>query len=315
MNATQKGCTMRILVLGAGATGGYFGGRLLEAGRDVSFMVRSKRAEELCRDGLVIKSPLGDTVLRQPPLVVGAPQETFDVIMLSCKAFDLGSAIDAISPAMGSATAIIPLLNGMKHIEVLQERFGEDAIMGGFCAIAATLDSNGHILHLNKNHVLRFGELSGVLSSRVASMSEQVNSTNMDAKASATIIHDMWEKWVMLASLAGITCLMRGSVGAILRSPRGHELSLQLLQECESVAAAEGFPTRDDFNNRTLKMLSDRESTLTASMLRDVERGNRTEADHVLGDMILRAEAKQLDVPLLRIAFCNLKVYESERQP
>lgn len=306
---------MRILILGAGATGGYFGGRLLESGRDVSFMVRPKRAEELRRDGLVIESALGDVVLPQPQLVVGAPESTFDVVMLSCKAFDLESAIEAIIPAMGASTVIMPLLNGMKHIEVLQQRFGAERVLGGFCAIAATLDSNGHILHLNKNHLLRFGELSGALSSRVELLSEQVQSTNMDAKASATIVHDMWEKWVMLATLAGITCLMRGSVGAILRAPRGHELTLQLLQECESVAVAEGFQTREDFDKRTLKMLADRESTLTASMLRDVERGNRTEADHVLGDLILRAEAHQLDTPLLRTAYCHLKVYESERKP
>jgi 2-dehydropantoate 2-reductase len=305
---------MRILVLGAGATGGYFGGRLLEAGRDVSFLVRPRRAEQLRRDGLVIKSALGDAVIEQPPILVGEPRGEFDVILLSCKAFDLDSAIESIGPAMGAATAVIPLLNGMKHIEILQRKFGAERIIGGFCAIAATLNADGHILHLNKNHLLRFGELSGLPSSRVAMMAEQVASTNMDANTSATINHDMWEKWVMLSTLAGITCLMRAGVGAILRAPHGQQLTLQLLEECESVAAAEGFPTREDFNNRTLKMLSDRESTLTASMLRDVERGNRTEADHVLGNLILRAEIKGLEVPLLRTAYCHLKAYESERK-
>ena len=128
---------MRILVVGAGAIGGYFGGRLLQAGRDVTFLVRPKRAAELARDGLVIKSPNGDATLKNPPVVQADKlNEKFDVVLLSCKAFDLDDAIKSFAPAVGPQTAIIPLLNGMRHLDVLDENFGKGRVLGGLCGIA-----------------------------------------------------------------------------------------------------------------------------------------------------------------------------------
>ena len=132
---------MRILVVGAGAIGGYFGGRLLQAGNDVTFLVRPKRASELASAGLVIKSPGGDVTLKNPPTVQADKlAETFDVVLLSCKAFDLEDAIKSFAPAVGPQTAIIPLLNGMLHLNVLDQKFGADRVLGGLCAIAVTLN-------------------------------------------------------------------------------------------------------------------------------------------------------------------------------
>jgi len=122
---------MRVLVVGAGAIGGYFGGRLLEAGRDVTFLVRPRRAAELARAGLVIESPNGDVTLPNPPTVqANALAEKFDVVLLSCKAFDLEDAMKSVAPAVGPQTSIIPLLNGMRHLDALEARFGANQVLG-----------------------------------------------------------------------------------------------------------------------------------------------------------------------------------------
>src|SRR5947207_10270196 len=162
---------MRILVVGAGAIGGYFGGRLLQAGRDVTFLVRPKRAAELARDGLVIKSPNGDVTLKNPPAVQADKlNEKFDVVLLSCKAFDLDDAIKSFAPAVGPNTSIIPLLNGMSHLEVLDRKFGRERVLGGLRAIAVTLNDSREVQQLAPMQSLGFGERDGTNSTRVNAM-------------------------------------------------------------------------------------------------------------------------------------------------
>ena len=187
---------MRILVVGAGAIGGYFGGRLLQAGRDVTFLVRPKRASELASAGLVIKSPAGDVTLKTPPTVQADKlSEKFDVVLLSCKAFDLEDAIKSFAPAVGPNTSIIPLLNGMLHLNVLDERFGAERVLGGLCAIAATLNEAREVVQLAPMQSLNFGERDGKMSDRVRAISEIFTSGNIGAVASEHIMQDMWEKW------------------------------------------------------------------------------------------------------------------------
>ena len=158
---------MRILVVGAGAIGGYFGARLLAAGRDVTFLVRPRRAAQLAKTGLVVKSRKGDLALPSPPTVTAeAIEAPFDLVLVSCKAFDLAAAMESFAPAVGPATAILPLLNGMGHLDALAARFGKAAVMGGQCAISTVLDGEGRVLHLNELHLLTFGELDGTRSAR-----------------------------------------------------------------------------------------------------------------------------------------------------
>jgi 2-dehydropantoate 2-reductase len=303
---------VRVLVLGAGAVGGYFGGRLLEAGRDVSFLVRSRRAKQLRSSGLVIRSPFGDARLNAPILIAHA-DSSFDLVILSCKAYDLDSAVEAIAPAVGPDTTVLPLLNGLRHLDLLDQRLGAGHVLGGSCLISSTLDRDGAILHLNRMHELRFGERQGGLSPRVAAIGELMSGAIMVSKLSVTILQEMWEKWVGIATLAGITCLMRGSIGDIVAAPGGRAFVLQLLDECAAVAAANSYSPRPDFMSFLRKTLTEPDSTFAASMLRDVERGGQTEADHILGDLIERADAKDVAVPLLRTSFCHLKTYERRR--
>ena len=305
---------MRILVVGAGAIGGYFGGRMLASGGDVTFLVRPRRASELAAAGLVIKSPNGDVTLKNPPTVqADRLAEKFDVVLLSCKAFDLDDAIKSFAPAVGPQTAIIPLLNGMLHLDMLDGKFGRERVLGGLCAIAVTLNEQREVVHLQPMQSLTFGERDGTLSDRVRAIAETMAGGKFGSVASEHIIQDMWEKWVFLASLAASTCLMRSSVGHILAAPGGRDFIMGILDECVAVATAEGYAPRAPFLERTRGMLTAEGSPMTASMFRDIKAGAAVEADHVIGDLIRRGDAAKVPVPRLRTAYTHLKVYEKQR--
>ena len=280
---------MRILVVGAGAIGGYFGGRLLEAGRDVTFLVRPRRAGELAANGLVIRSPLGDTAIPNPPTVLAEKLSgSFDLVLLSCKAYDLDSAIASFAPAVGANTAILPLLNGMRHLDVLDQRFGPEHVLGGQCFIAATLNDQHEIVHLNEANDLSFGARDGKRSARAEAIASVLKTARFNSRLSKAILQEMWEKWVFIASGAGITSLMRAAV-----------------------AGREGFPPGQAARERGRAVLNTSGSTLTASMLRDIERGAPIEADHIIGDLLRRGD--QAASPLLRIVYTHLKAYEARR--
>ena len=305
---------MRILVVGAGAIGGYFGGRMLAAGRDVTFLVRPRRAAELASAGLVIKSPNGDVTLKNPP-TVQADQltEKFDMVLLSCKAFDLDDAIKSFAPAVGPQTAIVPLLNGMLHMDVLDQKFGRERVLGGLCAIAATLNEHREVVQLQPLQSLNFGERDGKLSDRVRAIAAEMAPGKFGSVASEHIVQEMWEKWMFLASLAAATCLMRASVGVILACPGGKDFLLGMLDESSAIATAEGHAPRPPFLERTHGMFTAEGSQMTASMFRDIKVGARVEADHVVGDLMTRGDAAKVPVPKLRTAYTHLKAYEKQR--
>jgi len=231
-------------VVGAGALGGYFGGRLLEAGRDVTFLLRPRRAAQIANTGLVVQSPFGNLQLPSPPHVMAEDIESpFDVIVVGSKAYDLDSTMDSFAPAVGPETVILPLLNGMKHIDRLVERFGNERVLGGLCMISATLDDEGRVLHLNDLHGLSYGERAGGRSARVDAIEAQFAGAKFDATASETISQDMWEKWVFIASAAGLTSLMRASIGDIAAAG-GQDVALAIFDECCAIAAHNGFAPR-----------------------------------------------------------------------
>jgi len=305
---------LRILVLGAGGVGGYFGGRLVEAGGDVTFLVRERRAAELAADGLVIKSPCGDAALRVKTAQSGEALTGYDVVLLACKAYDLDSAIESIAPAMGAGSAVLPVLNGFSHLDRLDRRFGAAQVLGGVAQIAATISPGGRIEHLNKLHRVIFGERDGRRSERVTTLAALMAKAHFDSVLSDQIVLEMWEKFVLLASLAGMTCLMRAPVGAIMATSEGKALMGEFVAECIAVATAAGHAPRAPFLARTQGLLTERGSTFTASMLRDIERGGPTEGDHILGDLLRRARTLGVAAPLLRTAVCHMEAYEARRE-
>ena len=305
---------MRILVVGAGGIGGYFGGRLLEGGCDVTFLVRPRRAAQLGAAGLVLRSPKGDYHHPRPPTVHAATlRGPFDLVLLSCKAYDLDDAIRSFAPAVGPDTSILPLLNGMRHLDVLEQQFGPAAVLGGQCVISVALDGQGTISHLNDSHLLSFGARDTSRSARVHEIEATFSRARFESRLSDQILQEMWEKWVFLATLAGITCLMRTTVGDIVAAG-GAELATALLAECTAIAADSGFRPSEASRARSLRTLTASGSTITASMLRDIERGGPTEVEHVLGDL-MRRRTPPNDLPaILRIAYLHVGAYEKRRQ-
>jgi 2-dehydropantoate 2-reductase len=303
---------MRILVVGAGAVGGYFGGRLLEAGRDVTFLVRPRRAAALAKSGLTIRSRLGDFHRPSPPIVLQEDiAEPFDLVVLSCKAYDLDGASASFARAVGENTSVLPLLNGMRHLDLLADRFGPKPALGGQCVISATLDVDGAIVHLNDLHALSFGELDGSRSQRIGTVASALLNAGFDARLSDEIRQEMWEKWVFIAAAAGITCLMRAAVGDYVAAGAS-DLAAGLLEECAGIAAGQGFQPREAALARARGALIAAGSPLKASMLRDIEGGKPVEGDQILGDLLRRA-AKPDDRSLLRIATLHVRSYEAQR--
>ena len=307
---------MRVLVVGAGATGGYFGARLAAAGRDVTFLVRPARAARLAEGGLSVRSPLGDFRVERPATVTaGAIAGPFDLVLLSCKAYDLGSALDDVAPAVGPGTMVLPILNGLAHLDALDARFGPERVLGGSCAIAATLSPEGEIVQMSELHALTFGERDGTRPERIARVAAIMEGAGFAARLSETILLEMWEKWVFLATLACGTCLMRAPVGDIVAAPGGRAVMLGLLDECRGIAAGAGHAPRDKFLETSRGTLTAEGSRFTASMLRDIERGARIEADHIVGDLLARGRAADPDGawPHLAAAYTHLKAYETRR--
>ena len=305
---------MRILVLGAGGIGGYFGARIHAAGGDVSFLVRPPRAAQLRENGLSVQSPLGD--LRIVPQVLTADEirVPFDVVILSSKSYDLDAAMTAIAPAVGEASVILPLLNGVRHIDRLVERFGNERVLGGVAFISVALLPDGSIHHMNGVHRLFAGSRTAPASPCLAPLAQQLAASGFEFVLSPTIEQAMWDKFAFLTTLAGATCLFRASIGQILQTTAGEDFINGLLDECAAVAATCGHPLAAPQLAAYRQTLNDRSSGLMASMLRDVERGGPTEAEHILGDMLLRAHAAGVATPKLQLAVSHLQAYEVRRQ-
>ncbi|MCW2238732.1 2-dehydropantoate 2-reductase [Azospirillum canadense] len=304
---------MRILVVGAGAVGGYYGARLVQAGRDVTFLVRPAKAARLRRDGLRIASPHGDATLAPRLVTADALEGIYDLVLLSVKGYALDDAIEDFAPAVGPETMILPVLNGMRHMDTLTHRFGLGNVIGGVAVVATTVESDDRIRQIAEIQLLRYGELDGTLTDRIRAVDEAMRGTGIDAASSTDIIQAMWEKWVQLASLGAVTCLLRGPVGAVAAVPGGADVARAILGECAAVAAACGHRPSDGFLERQEGALTAAGSPQTSSMYRDLRAGAAVEVDTILGDLLDHARAHGVSVPLLQAAFVNLRVYRDSR--
>jgi 2-dehydropantoate 2-reductase len=314
MSINTPNTEMRILVVGAGAVGGYFGGRLAEAGRDVTFLVRPKRAEQIQAQGLRILSPrYGDFTVRPKLITAAQIGSPYDVIFLSVKSYNLARAIDDFAPAVGPRTVIIPVLNGMRHIDVLTERFGKDAVLGGVCYVATEMDSQGRIIQLADFQSFDYGELDGKKTSRIEAVHQVCQGAGFDTAISGDILRDMWQKWVLLASLGAITCLLRGNIGEIAAVPGGADLSLSALRECAAIAGACGYPLSEAFLAAKSSQFIAPASSLTSSMYRDLKVQAPVEVDSILGDLIERGRKYGVSVPIVQAAFVSLTIYQQGR--
>jgi 2-dehydropantoate 2-reductase len=305
---------MKILVVGAGAVGGYFGARLAQAGRDVTFLVRPSRAQQLRSEGLRIVSPHGDLTLQPKTITTKELDSPFDIIFHSVKALALDQAMDDMAPAVGPDTMIYPVLNGMRHIETLTRRFGERPVLGGVCMVVTDLDEQGRIVQMNPTQKLIYGERNGEITARIRSFDETMRDSGFDSELSTNITYAMWQKWVMIASLGLITCLLNGPIGEINAVPYGDETALRAVEECAAIAAANGFPPSQALLEEMRKRATTKGSNLTASMYRDMQKGAPVEVDAILGDLLEHGRSHRVDTPLLQAGCVRLRVYQNSRQ-
>ncbi|MDB4912432.1 MAG: 2-dehydropantoate 2-reductase [Gemmatimonadetes bacterium] len=304
---------MKLLVLGAGGIGGYFGGRLAQTGTDVTFLVRPGRREQLERDGLRIESPVGDLNMKVTTVLAGELSAGYDIVLLTCKAYDLRSAMDAIAPAMHGGCAVVPMLNGMDHLAQLDERFGAEKVMGGACSISVTLDADGVIHHADALQRIAFGERDRVRSTRVQMLADTFARTAVEWELADDIEQNMWEKICFLSAMAGLTCLFRANIGEILSAPGGAEAIERTLAVNFAIAARAGHAPRQASMDFARTTLNDPASRRTASMLHDMETGARVESDHIVGWMLEQARTFGLDDTMLSVAYTHLKAYEARR--
>lgn len=296
---------MRILILGAGAIGGYFGARLIQAGQDVDFLVRPLRAERLQANGLRVSSANGD--FAQPVSCITRISSEYDLVVLSCKSYDLSSAIPAITAAVGRQTRVLPLLNGLAHMHALDAAFGSERVLGGFAHISVTVKPDGSIEQFGEVARLVYGARdSGVVSDAITRAMSTMKAQVIQTPA---IIQLMWQKFALITALAGATCLCRGSVGEILATPDGREFVERLYRECCATAQASGHALSDDMQGEALAVLTT-PTPLKASMLRDIEGGGRSEGEHIVADMLKRAMVLSVDAPMLLAAATMLRVYD-----
>ncbi|HEY1720263.1 MAG TPA: ketopantoate reductase family protein [Magnetospirillaceae bacterium] len=302
---------MRILIVGAGATGGYFGARMAAAGRDVTFLVRAQRAAHLRAHGLQVVSPHGNFSIAPQLIAANEIKAPFDFILLTVKAFALDAAIADLAPAVGPETMVMPVLNGMRHMDVLTAKFGAKAVIGGLCKIAGTIDAEGRIVQMTPLHEIAYGERDGSTTPRITALDKAMTSCGFDARLTGTIEREMWEKWVVLATMGGINCLMRGTIGEIAMASGGMDLMHAFLDEVVTVVKTVGQAPSPELVALAGKMLSPKAPMQSSSMYRDLQQGLPIEADQIIGDLLARAQAAKMATPLLAATYAQLSVYQN----
>jgi 2-dehydropantoate 2-reductase len=307
---------MRFLILGAGGLGGYFGGMLARSGAEVAFLVRPRRAAQLAERNLVIKEPAGDLVIPVRTVAAGEVDGRYDVVFLTCKAYDLDSAVEAITPAIGPGSAVLPVLNGVTHIHLLCERFGAEHVLGAMIIVRAELAPNGDIVRPPIGGISEdaaFGELTGERSARCEAIHKTLMSAGIPSRISDDILSEMWAKFCGFCCNAAVSTLTRAFAGEIAATPAGAGFVEATFDECARVTTAEGYPPPHSLRDLCVGLYSQPGLGYRPSIAADFEAGRPTEGEHTIGDLVRRADRRGLDVPILRAALCNLQIQEARR--
>jgi len=298
---------MKILIVGAGGIGGYFGAKLLLAGADITYLLREKRQKLIQDQGLTIETPKGNFTIHPKTVLANQLEPIYDLIILACKAFDLDDSLKSIAKASSNGV-ILPFLNGLSHLEILDGHFGRERVMGGVAHIAATITPAGSVKQLNDLKRLTVGARSPAHEPLAKAFFSICTKTDFDHAYSDNIEQSLWDKWVFLAALAGITTICRGSIGEIVATPYGRELSRGMYIECCSIADSLGHLISDRAQTTALELLTEDGSHFTSSMLRDLLAAKRSEYGHILGALIILALDAKIDCPLLKIAHTHMAV-------
>ncbi len=296
--------------MAAGAVGGYFGGRLAASGADVHFIARGRHLEVLRRDGLRIESPLGDLHLadvaaHEDPAAIGP----VDVVLFAVKLWDSESAAAACRPLIGPETAVIALQNGIGSASRIASVIGAAHPVGGAAYIASVLAEPGLVRHGSGFAGLLFGEADGGESPRLGAFLDACGVAGIDATLSRDIARDQWEKFVFLVGLSGITGLTREPIGPSLDDPDRRALFHDLMKEVVAVGRADGVALDPDFADGRLAFAQTVPADMRASLLGDLERGNRLELDWLAGEVVRRGRAVGVPTPANAAVYAGLKPF------
>jgi len=303
---------MKILIVGAGGIGGFFGAKLQQAGVDITYLLREKRQKLIQEQGLIIETPKGSFTIQPKTILADQLEPVYDLIILACKAFDLDDSLTSIAKA-SSRGVILPFLNGLTHLNSLDLVFGKDRVMGGVAHIAATISESGSVKQLTELGSLTIGPRTPQQEALSKAFFELCKKADFDSFYKENIEQALWDKWVFLASLAGMTTICRGSIGDIAATPDGNDLSKRMFAECCAIAASCGYPISESIQSNSQAILTKEGSPFTASMLRDLLAGKRDEHQHILGDLIGFANHHSIDCPLLKIAYTHMVVESNNR--
>ena len=306
---------MKFLILGAGALGGYYGGLLQKGGADVTFLVRPHRADQLRNDGIRIK--LAREYYNAPVKVMTDDilSEEFEVIFLTCKAYDLEAAIKSISPAVGDGTVILPILNGVNHIDILIDYFGIDHVLAGVTQFLVNRDKNGTILptfHGSGGQKTIFGEINGGPSKRCEDILGALKINMPDTSISNNILNEIWSKLSGAGHSFAVASLLQARAGKVAETDISQRVVENLFDESSAICAAEGYPAPEDMRRICVNDLwGQKGSNYGPSILADIENKRRTEGEHVIGDLVRRAKKHSIATPLLEAALCKIQLYEN----
>ncbi len=300
---------MRMLIVGAGAIGGFYGAHLAKAGRDVTFLVRPRRAEQLRQTGLQLTSAKGDISITPRLVTAGKLDGAYDIILVAVKAFSLEAVMADMAPAVGPNTMILAPLNGMKHMDLLSARFGKGPVMGCAAKIAVDLEPDGRVNHFAPLEDIAYGEMDGSKSERITALDAFMQGAGFTARLVPDIARELWEKWILLSALGGINCLMRGSIGEVEAAPGGTAFAMQLLDEIVAIVSKVGIAPGPQLLGFARSAMAVKGSPMTSSMYRDLTKGAAVEADEIIGDLVARGQRAGIAAPMLSAVYANLCVY------
>ncbi len=298
---------MKILILGAGAIGGFFGAHLMKSGANVSFLVREKRKDELKKSGINIFSINGELKVNPKLLDKNLSGQHFDLIILTNKSYDLIESIREIKPYVNK-TVIIPLLNGMAHYEILDKEFGKEKIFGGTAYISTAMNNYGSIQQITSRASIKFGPRTQKNINIANEFYEICKETEFECDFSDHIELDLWRKYVLIGATAASTVLFQKPLGEISATTYGKSLIIEIHEECKKIVLSKGYDIGIEATNYNLKLITDKGSLLKASMLRDFESGKKTECEHILGYLIELAERNNLQCDLIKAAHTRIQV-------
>jgi 2-dehydropantoate 2-reductase len=302
---------MKILIVGAGGVGGYFGAKLLQAGADITFLLREKRHKLISENGLTIENDDGSFTVHPKSVTADQLTPDYDLILLAPKSYDLRDSLASLEKASDKGL-FLPFLNGYNHLEFLDDRYGKDRVLGGVALIAAMITESGAVKRMGATGGLIMGHRTPAQEATAREFAALCEAADFDFTYASDIEQSLWEKWVMLATLAAMTTLCLGSVGEIVATRYGDEMARRTYAEACEIAAANGHTIPEKVQNGHLGILTREGSPFTASMMRDLKGGYRTEHEHILGDLIEKGIPHNIDCPLLKIAYTHLAVAKEQ---